>query len=82
MTATIDLLDGINADHIIKAGVSRPELHVLCGDQLLVRAVDTAEIGAIVVTTDERGNANLARWTGEAGTTVVGLVVGVYRRLA
>jgi len=47
--ADIDPLGGINADHIVRAGLSRPELHILKGDTLLIRQVDEEDVHGHVV---------------------------------
>lgn len=65
---------------LLRVRGDRLELGYLAGDALTVRKADTAELGAIVVTTTEDGSAHLGRYDGTG--TVAGLVVGMSRRIS
>lgn len=81
--AAIDPLDGIPTEgaSIIRAGITRPELHVLKGDTIIAQPVQgDVPHGTLVVATNADGLADLVVWAGDASLTVIGRVVGLTRR--
>ena len=79
----IDPLDGINLEgaYVLKSQDARPDLHIVKGDRLIVQPADNAPAGALVVVKYQDGHAALVRWDGKIAASLIGLVVGVVRKV-
>jgi SOS-response transcriptional repressor LexA len=69
-------------DHILKAGVALPDAAILAGDHLIVRPVETADDGRVVIGfRASTGEYTLTRAPVGGDVAVKGLVIGVLRSL-
>lgn len=81
MTETMDLFEGIDLTKasLVKSRRDFLDHSILTGDRLVIQQHDP-EAGALVVAVVD-GKATVTRYEPAAGVSVLGVVVGVVRRL-